>query len=37
VRIESVDVTVVAVPYKPEVGEIVTAGLVLTEARHVIV
>jgi L-alanine-DL-glutamate epimerase-like enolase superfamily enzyme len=37
VRIESVDVTVVAVPYKPEVGAIVTAGLVLTEARHVII
>ncbi|MDA0159249.1 hypothetical protein OM076_03140 [Solirubrobacter ginsenosidimutans] len=36
-KITSVDVTVVAVPYKPEVGAIVTAGLVLTEARHVLV
>jgi L-alanine-DL-glutamate epimerase-like enolase superfamily enzyme len=36
VKITKVDVTVVAVPYKPEVGAIVTAGLVLTEARHVL-
>jgi L-alanine-DL-glutamate epimerase-like enolase superfamily enzyme len=36
-RIVSVDVTVVAVPYRAGVGAIVTAGLVLTEARHVLV
>ncbi|MDO8211717.1 mandelate racemase/muconate lactonizing enzyme family protein [Conexibacter sp. CPCC 206217] len=35
--IRDVVVTVVAVPYRPGVGAIVTAGLVLTEARHVLV
>jgi L-alanine-DL-glutamate epimerase-like enolase superfamily enzyme len=36
-KIVSVDVTVVDVPYKPGVGQIVTAGLVLTGANHVLV
>lgn len=36
-RICAVEVTPVAVPYRPEVGPIVTSKMVLTEARHVIV
>jgi L-alanine-DL-glutamate epimerase-like enolase superfamily enzyme len=37
VRVVSVDATVVAVPFRPEVGAVVTAGMVLTEARHVLI
>jgi L-alanine-DL-glutamate epimerase-like enolase superfamily enzyme len=36
-RIVSVEATPVAVPYDPEFGPVVTAGLSMTEARHVIV
>jgi hypothetical protein len=36
-RITAVDIIPVAVPYKPEAGTVVTAGLQLTEARHLLV
>ena len=36
-RIVGVELTAVAVPYRPEAGTVVTAGLSLSEARHVLV
>jgi L-alanine-DL-glutamate epimerase-like enolase superfamily enzyme len=36
-RVAAVELTAVAVPYRPELGTVVTAGLSLTEARHVLV
>jgi L-alanine-DL-glutamate epimerase-like enolase superfamily enzyme len=36
-RITAVDIIPVAVPYKPEAGTVVTAGLQLTEARHLLI
>jgi len=36
-RVISVEASVVAVPFRPGVGTVVTAGMRLTEARHVLV
>lgn len=36
-QIVGVELTAVAVPYKPELGTVVTAGLQLSEARHILV
>jgi L-alanine-DL-glutamate epimerase-like enolase superfamily enzyme len=36
-RVVGIRLTAVAVPYRPELGAVVTAGLRLTEARHLLV
>jgi L-Ala-D/L-Glu epimerase / N-acetyl-D-glutamate racemase len=36
-HIASVDIIPVAVPYRPEAGVVITAGLRLTEARHLLI